>query len=120
MISILSNGDICNISDYSYEEIKNLSIGNLLKSNFKEIIDKNNFNSLFLCTELNNYNEVLQQYKFNPQVQLREPLIAYLCLQSIRFEKTMQIRKRIHKKYPNVPGWIIAKKYQCLQKINGI
>lgn len=110
LISILANGDICNISDYSYEEIKNLSIGNLLKSNFKEIIDKNNFNSLFLCTELNNYNKILKQCKFNPQVKLREPLIDYICLQLMRFEKTMHIRKLVHKKYPNVPGWIIAKK----------
>lgn len=110
LVVVLANGDIYSKSAYSYEEIKNLSTGNLLKSNFKEIIDKNNFDSLFLCTELNNYNKVLQQYKFNSQVQLREPLIAYLCLQLMRFEKTMHIRKRLHKKYPNVPGWIIAKK----------
>lgn len=109
-IEIFANGNVCNWVSYSHEDSDISSFGNLLKNNFKEIIDNHNFNSLFICTEIKNYYNVVYNSKFNPKVQLREPLIAYLCLQLMRFEKTMQIRKRIHKKYPNVPGWIIAKK----------
>lgn len=107
-LQILANGNVCFFEELSYDNADNLSFGNIGTDSLSAIVDRHNDECLLLCSEI----EVLRQAKYCRYFAEMSGVSNLVKLYGIICDRTLKLRNKARKLYPNVPAQTIIKELQ--------
>ena len=114
-MNILANGNVSLLQEYDYDYADNTSLGNLLYTSFKSIIDDYNNNIAFCdCWECSGYNTLFNYYHYIKNVSgfTRK----YLLLNLMRYEIPLTQRSNTIRMYPSIERAIIKDQFPILKE----